>query len=136
MDTELSDYYVVWDGVGVRNPDGSPAFIVPRVGSLQESRPDVVMVPSASKGMRRSRAKDRAEWKRRMNSYDLRGLLEQSSGWLTVREVVNRSGYSYNQARNALYMVAKAGLIQMAYRPVERQRPICIYAKLGTPPER
>lgn len=138
MDTELSDYYVVWDGVGVRNPDGSPAFVVPHVASSQERQFAAIVSEAPPRGTRRrpSRAKDRAEWKRRMISYDLRGLLEQESGWLTVREVVDRSGYSYNQARNALYMVAKAGLIRMAYRPVERQRPICIYAKLGTPPER
>ena len=133
--SELVDYYVCWDGIGVRNEDGSPAFIEPRVATTQEQRwaAAVVMIPSKSKGMRKSRAKDRAEWTRRMNSHDLCELLSRTEGWLTVRDVVNRSGYSYNQARNALYMAAKAGLIQTAYRPVEKQRPICIYAKLGTP---
>lgn len=135
---ELVDYYVCWDGIGVRNEDGSPAFIEPRVANEQEQRwaTAVAMVPSKSKGMRRSRAKDRAEWKRRMNSRDLLDLLSRTEGWVTVRDVVNRSGYSYNQARNALYMVAREGLIQAAYRPMAKQRPVCIYATLGTPPEK
>lgn len=137
MSGDLGAYYVVWDGVGVRNEDGSPAFITPHVATKADKRMAFLAEESEPRFSRNrlSRAKRPEERIRRCNSKDLRELVERSEGWQTVGQISKQSAYSYNQARNALYMLAKQGIIAVSSRPVALQRPICIYAKLGTPRE-
>lgn len=137
MSGEQSAYYVVWDGVGVRNEDGSPAFVIPRVASHADRREAILFAdpePRFSRN-RLSRAKKPEERVRRCNSKDLRAFLESHDGWHTVGEVSKQSAYTYNQTRNALHVMAKQEQVLLSYRKVGC-RTICLYAKLGTAPER